>query len=269
MLPSFLRFVTKYQMDRSYRKFRQIFIPIIKERRKDCTAGQAGLTDFMPFILSVVDDDDRASDLVTISVWIGLRYLQIVVASTLLDIITTPGLAKEVRQSSAEATVAQLDTFGKDLSRNTPWSLLRSSMFESIRLCGPITGPARIICSEKPLALASDPSVHLPPGQVATLSSYYSHRASFNYEDAETYKPKTFVSHDPDIGSTRFITWGLQGPHTCPGRWYAQELACVLVRAVLQQYDFPPEGSIPEDQRYIYHAGVVTRRETPVLITKV
>ena len=95
MLPSFLRFVTKYQMDRSYRKFRQIFIPIIKERRKDYTAGQAGLTDFMPFILSVVDDDDRASDLVTISVWIGLRNLQIVVASTLLDIITTPGLARK------------------------------------------------------------------------------------------------------------------------------------------------------------------------------
>jgi cytochrome P450 len=268
MLPPFLRFITKPIVERSYAKFRKIFIPMIKKRREDLHPSQDRPIDFMPFITSVVDNDERASDLVTISVWIGLRNLQSLVTSTLLDIVYTPGLAEKLRSSLTKATVSQLNTFDTDATKGTPWSLLRSSMFESLRLCGPITGPARIISSTEPLALASDPSLNLPPKEIASLSAYYSHRQPFNYEEATVFKPDRFVSHDPEIGSSRFISWGLKGPHLCPGRWFAQEVACMLVKELLIKYNFAPEGEIPDDQKYIYHAGVVTRREVPVLVTR-
>lgn len=189
--------------------------------------------------------------------------------STLLDIINVPGLATKVASSLSGASVANLDTFGLDATKGTPWSFLRSGMFESIRLCGPATGPARIIASSHPVALASDPSVHLPPKQVATLSSFYSHRLPVNYgADAENYQAERFVEHDPDIGSTRFITWGLKGPHTCPGRWFTQEAICIMVKALLEEYEFSPESIIADEEKYIYHAGVVTRKEVPIVVTR-
>ena len=269
MLPTFLRFLTKIPISRSYKQFRKILLPIIQRRRQDPEAGQNGYTNLMSFILGVIDDDERAADLVTISVWIGLRNLQITVLSTLLDIINVPNLASQVTKSLAGATVADLSTFGPDATKKSAWSMLRSSMFESIRLCGPITGPARIVSSRRPVLLASDPSVHLPPNQVATLSPYYSHRQAWAYgADAAAFKADRFVAGDPDVGSTKFITWGLKGPHTCPGRWFAQEAICVMVKALLLKYEFEPERVIADEEKYIYHAGVVTREEAPVVVKK-
>jgi len=70
------------------------------------------------------------------------------------------------------------------------------------------------------------------------------------------------VKQDPDIGSTKWITWGLKGPHTCPGRWFAQEAICVLVKALLEEYEFVQDGTVETDgEKYVYHAGVVTRKE--------
>ena len=173
-------------------------------------------------------------------------------------------------------------------------------MFELIRRYKTITGPARIIAVKYSLPLTSDISVHLPPGQVATLSSWYTQRQEFNYPNATEYHSTRFVSSypapslsyhydsprminlraktstdllsllscyrfvtlDPDIGSTAWITWGLKGPHVCPGRWFPQEATCIFMRAPLEEYEFVQERIIEtDDEEYEYHAGVVTRRE--------
>jgi len=270
MLPSFLRFLTGISVSWSYSRFRKIFLPIIKRRRSTPKAQAAdGTVDFLSFILDVVDDDEQAADLVTLTVWIGLRNLQINVLSTLLDIINAPGLASSITESLAGAKVADLNTFDTHSSQGTAWSKLRASMFESIRLCGPITGPARIISSKHPLALASDPSVHLPTKQVATLSSYYTHRQAWAYgPDAASFKAERFAAGGPDIGSTKFITWGLKGPHICPGMWFTQEAICVMVKALLLEYEFSPESVVADEEKYIYHAGVVTRKEAPVVVKR-
>ena len=208
-------------------------------------------------------------DLVTISVWIGLRNLQITVASTLLDMINVPGLAPKIAASLPDATVDNLNTFGPDAGKGTPWVLLRSAMFESIRLCGPATGLARIISTVHDLPLASDPSIRLPSGQLATLSAFYSHRLAVNWgKDAASYHPERFSKHDPDVGAKEFITWGLKGPHTCPGRWFAQEAICILVKALLDEYEFVPEGVLEDEEKYIYNAGVVTRKEVSVVVKR-
>ncbi|KAJ5443567.1 Peroxidase [Penicillium daleae] len=230
MLPSFLNFIANIPISQSYDKFRDILIPIIKKRRPAPTHGQDGLMDFMPFILKVIDDDTRASDVIAIIVWIGLRNLQISVTSTLLDIINVPGLAIKVASSLSGASVANLDTFGLDATKGTP-------------------GPSS--------------------AAVATLSSFYSHRLPVNYgADAENYQAERFVEHDPDIGSTRFITWGLKGPHACPGRWFTQEAICIMVKALLEEYEFSPESIIADEEKYIYHAGVVTRKEVPIVVRR-
>jgi cytochrome P450 len=263
MLPSWLRWVAWFKINADYNEFRKIIKPIIKERRGNPAAAQDGLMDFMPFILDLIEDDDRASDLVVITVWIGLRNLQSTVTSTLLDINNTPYLAPKILSSLSTAVVSNLDTFTPtSASHPSPWALLRSAMFESIRLCGTITGPARIVAAKHPLPLASNPAMHLPPGQIATLSSWYTHRQSFNYANATEYQYDRFVKQDPDIGSTSWITWGLKGPHTCPGRWFTQEAICILVKALLEEYTFDQEKLIEsDDEKYIYHAGVVTRKE--------
>jgi len=48
----------------------------------------------------------------------------------------------------------------------------------------------------------------------------------------------------------------------CPGRWLAQEVICVLVRGILEEYEFVPEvmGRLDEEV-YGYKAGEVIRRE--------
>lgn len=133
-------------------------------------------------------------DLVVITVWIGLRNLQSTVASTLLDINNTPRLSSKILSSLSTAVVSNLDTFTPtSASHPSPWALLRSAMFESIRLCGTITGPARIVAAKHPLPLTSNPAMHLPPSQIATLSSWYTHRQEFNYPNATEYQHDRFV----------------------------------------------------------------------------
>ncbi|KAF5497051.1 Peroxidase [Colletotrichum siamense] len=286
LLPSWMSFFTHIPMNKGYNKFRKIFLPIVAKRRakleekKQLNGAAAGgetgdkFIDFMSFILDIVDDDERAADLVTITVWFGLRNLQITLLSTLLDMIDVPGLADQINLSLSRPTrgvradLSTLNTFTR--TDSSAWALLRAAMFESIRLCGPASGPARIISSPHDLALASDPSVKLPPGQVATLSSFYSHRMPENYgPDAKQYNPQRFLTSGPDIGSKEFITWGLKGPHTCPGRWFTQEAICIMMKEVLERYKFEPARTgLDDDEKYEYHAGVVTRKEVPVTVYK-
>ena len=78
----------------------------------------------------------------------------------------------------------------------------------------------------------------------------------------------SFLEQDPDIGSPAWITWGLKGPHLCPGRWFTQEAICILVKALLERYTFEQETVvIGDDEKYIYHAGVVTRKEVAVKVS--
>ncbi|CAK7237327.1 hypothetical protein SCUCBS95973_009922 [Sporothrix curviconia] len=325
VLPPFLNFIPKLQIHKSYKAFSKIFLPIIQRRRVDPSSGgpdgQDGLLDFMPFILEAVDDDDLASNLVAISVWIGLRNLQVSVTSTLLDMINVPGLADRVADSLKSATLNTLDTFsfaplstanganGASSAKGTngkasngksngssngsanghagslgipsipgsgggtagsPWALLRSAVLESIRLCGTATGPARIIAATKPLPLRSDPTVRLPPGKVATLSTYYTHRQTSSFgPDAAQYRADRFVDSSPGIGSVRNISFGLQGPRICPGQWYVQEAICIMVQQLLAQYTFAPTRTgMGDADKYIYHAGVVTRNEVPVNVVR-
>ncbi|OAA66830.1 heme peroxidase [Niveomyces insectorum RCEF 264] len=288
VLPPVLHVFLRIQVNRSYARFRTIFLPIIRRRRADPYGGQEGLIDFMPFILAAVDDDNRASDLIAISVWIGLRNLQVSVTSTLLDIINEPGLADRVTASLAGATVDNLDTFSFADSQaggsgdnnhdnagggtaGTPWALLRSAVLESIRLCGTATGPARIVANQaRPLALRSDPAVRLPPGKVATLSTYYTHRQPSSFgADAAVYRADRFVASSPALGSVRNIAFGLQGPRMCPGQWYVQAAICVMVQRLLAEYAFAPAATGRSDaDKYAYHAGVVTRQEVPVMVTR-
>ncbi|CAK7243975.1 MAG: hypothetical protein STHCBS139747_005509 [Sporothrix thermara] len=152
----------------------------------------------------------------------------------------------------------------------SPWALLRSAVLESIRLCGTATGPARIIAAAKPLPLRSDPAVHLPPGKVATLSAYYTNRQTSSFgPDAAQYRADRFVDSSPAIGSVRNISFGLQGPRICPGQWYVQEAICIMVQQLLAQYTFTPARTgLGDEDKYIYHAGVVTRNEVPVTVTR-
>lgn len=109
----------------------------------------------------------------------------------------------------------------------------------------------------------------LPPKQAATLSPYYTHRQTINYgTDAAEYRADRFIKQDPDIGATSFIAWGLRGPHLCPGRWFAQEALCVLAKQLLERYEFKPVRLMSEDEKYIYHAGVVTRKEVEVVVSR-
>ncbi len=280
VLPAFLHGLLKIKLARSYRQFHAIFGPIIARRRQTKPSSD-GLIDFMPFILQAVADDDRASNLVAISVWIGLRNLQVSVLSTLLDVINEPGLADRVAAAlPADVSVDALDTFafgtngGTDSPGGKPWALLRSAALESIRLCGTATGPARIINSDAAavasLALRSDPRMHLPAGQVATLSPYYTHRqpASFG-PDAAHYRADRFLDSSPALGTPRNIAFGLQGPRMCPGQWFVQAAICVMMRRLLAAYTFAPAiTEMGDAEKYAYQAGLVRRNEVPVRVAR-
>ncbi|TKW49397.1 hypothetical protein CTA1_10812 [Colletotrichum tanaceti] len=208
-----------------------IFIIIIAKRcaqlgdKKHLNGAASGtetgdeLIDFMCFILDIVDDDERAADLVTITVWIGMHHLQITLLSTLLDMIDVPELADQINSPlsgpsrGVEADLSTLNTCTR--TDSSPWALLRAAMFESIRLCGPASGLARIISCPRDLALASEPSVKLNPG------SFYSYRMPEKYgPDAKQYNLQRFLTSVPDISSKEFIIWGLKGPRICLGRWF-------------------------------------------------
>ena len=239
--------------------------------------------------------------------WFGLRNLQVSVTSTLLDIINEPGVADTMAASLASATLDSLDTFSYQATKKannvddekktaawaprgggtagSPWALLRSATIESIRLCGTITGPARMITSPSPpsfwrsvvpfldrqhIHLRSDPGVKLPAGTVATLSTYYTHRQASSFgPGAAQYRADRFVLESPGIGTVRNISFGLQGPRICPGQWFVQEAICIMVKQLLEAYTFSPIVTrLTDDEKYAYNAGVVTRREVPVVVSR-
>jgi len=188
--------------------------------------------------------------------------MQFTFASTLLDIINQPGLENDMVASLKEATPANLDVFHV----TAPWAKLRSAMFESIRLSGPISGPARLVMQDT--TLASDESVHVPKGQVATMSAYYTQRDRDLWGDtAENYVPERFVAGDPPIGTPSYIIWGLQGPHMCPGRWFGQAMIQVMTMNILRSYTFKPEAVLEDGEKYEYGGGMLKRRPVAVAVS--
>ena len=280
LLPDFLQFLSAFQINKDFKTVRSILSPIIEARRKS-PPSQKENPAFLDFIMDVVDDNERVAgnlasqtrfrivancpnaDLVAIVVWGGLVNLQSTLSSTILDIINQPGLQETILSSLSAAKTINFDTF----NRTPEWSLLRSAMFESIRLCGPITGPARI-CMEN-VALRSDSSTVLPKGQAATLSAYYTHRQKYAWgKDADRYDYQRFLKVDPPIGEPNFITWGLKGPHTCPGRWFAQATIQIMVKVLLEEYEFKPDRVLDEDEKYMYSAGNVMRTKVRIAVRK-
>jgi cytochrome P450 len=139
-------------------------------------------------------------------------------------------------------------------------------MFESIRLSGPITGPARIVLED--VHLISQPSLRIPKGKVTTLSAYTIHRDTAVWgSDAAAYRPTRFMAKAPPIGEPEFVTWGLEGPHTCPGRWFAQSTIQIMTKTVLETYAFDPKRRLPDSQKYVYTAGNVGRVPVGMTVT--
>lgn len=38
-----------------------------------------------------------------------------------------------------------------------------------------------------------------------------------------------------------------------------------MVKALLERYEFVPERRVGDEEKYVYHAGVVTRKKVPVV----
>ena len=166
-------------------------------------------------------------------------------------------MQESILSSLEDATTSNLDTFHPS---SPSWSLLRSATFESIRLAGTVTGPARI-CQET-VRLRSDPNLSLPKGQAATLSAYYIHRQRGAWgEDADKYNHQRFVKGDPDVGEANFVIWGLKGPHMCPGRWFAVQTIMIMVKVLLENYEFKQKRVLGDEEKYIYKGGIVGRKE--------
>ncbi|PNY19822.1 Uncharacterized protein TCAP_07465, partial [Tolypocladium capitatum] len=251
MLPSFLQFLASFKIKKDFATVRKVTLPIIAKRRKRVSASSDGPV-FLDFILEAVDNDQRAADLIAIIVWGGLVNLQSTFSSTLLDIINNPAGQSTLLPTLELATPSNLDTFSP--SAPSPWSSLRSAMFESIRLSGPITGPARIVTED--VHLPSQPSFRIPKGKVATLSAYTTHRDTSVWgHDAAEYQPGRFLTSPLPIGEPEFVTWGLKGPHMCPGRWFAQETIQIMTKAVLEAYELEPERRLHDDEKYVYTSG--------------
>lgn len=282
MLPGFLQFIAARSINKDFDAIRGVVAPIIKERRQLRSKRRKEDPVFMDFIIAEIDDDDRVSgkfgiqsrqkcvsrklislDLIAIIVWGGLVNLQATFSSTLLDIINDRLGQSTLLPSLRAATISDLDTF-RPWAVESPWNQLRSAMFESIRLCGPITGPARKVLQK--VSLPSQPSLKLPLGSVATLSAYSTHRDTAAWgNDAAVYHPDRFTQVEPPIGEPQFITWGLQGPHMCPGRWFAQTAILLMTRVALLEYEFDPERRLTDEEKYTYSAGNVMR--VPVRMT--
>ncbi|KAF8540450.1 cytochrome P450 [Trichophaea hybrida] len=265
LLPSFLQFIAAMNINKDFKTIRKILIPVI-QRRRLALPTKNDLIFFLDFILDAVPDDTRAADLVAVIVFGGLTNLQSTFSSTVLDILNIPSLQSTLLPSLSQASASNINVFSPP-PQSSPWSPLRAAMFESIRLCGPITGPARIIAS--PTTLSSDPKLHLPKGQAATLSSFYTHRDPEMWgANAACYKYDRFVEGDPPIGMPEYIPWGLKGPHTCPGRWFAMTTIQVMTKELLVAYDFVQDFVVKEEEKYIYSAGNVKRLEVGVEVTR-
>ncbi|KAI1339407.1 heme peroxidase [Xylariaceae sp. FL0016] len=264
MLPKFMQSLAGFSIKNDFDTVHKTTLPIVASRRKMKGSRSATSPVFLDFILEAVDDDKRASDLIAIVVWGGLVNLQSTFVSTLLDIINDADGQSVILPTMSAASTENLDTFQSESA--SPWSSLRSAMFESIRLCGPCTGPARIINED--VHLLSQPSLRIPKGSVATLSAYATHRdPSFWGEDAAVYRRDRFACMAPPIGEPAFVSWGLKGPHTCPGRWFAQMLIQIMTKTTLEAYEFKPETRLSEEDKYVYTAGNVGRKAVAMTVT--
>ncbi|EEH35462.2 hypothetical protein PAAG_06509 [Paracoccidioides lutzii Pb01] len=294
LLPSRLQILAGVKINADYRKARKILIPIIQKRRGQIGTAESAAKNItlLDQLLKDVPDNERAADLVVILVWGGLTNLQATFPSLIMDIINDPNATRALADTCSLLDPARLSVFD-ELPRpdpTNPWTPLRAAMFESIRLSGPVTGPARFILKDaqlpssmpyktSPQETEPEPEPEpepaptakpqkLPQGQVATLSAYYTHRSPAVYgPDAAKWVPNRFLRSNPDIGSPRFISWGLKGPHTCPGRWFAQECILVMTMCLLGRYDIVPDEYLIDEEKYIYWSSNVERRNVRVTIT--
>jgi len=194
--------------------------------------------------------------------WVGLTNLQATFSSSAWDIINTTGLQQNLDRGK-KANPADLSI----LERQEPWSAIRSAVFESIRLCGPVTGPARIV--KENYSLPSELKLSVPKSQVITLSSYYRHRQQSVWgNDAASYNPQRFATEDPPIGTDRYITWGLKTPHICPGRWFGLEVIQILILRLFSTYTIVPDSTVPDANKYQYNGGSVRWKDIGVTVRK-
>ncbi|CCL99225.1 uncharacterized protein FIBRA_01240 [Fibroporia radiculosa] len=256
LLPSFLRFIARRPITTDWKKMRPILVPLIAKRRQ---VGGGKDYNLLNFVIPEVQDDEQASDMLGLLVWIGLTNLQASLTSTFFDIVNQSGLQGHVVRSLSDATLRNLS-----MDRTEPWKVLRGAVFESIRLSGPATGPARTAL--QPFQLPSEPGRYIPRGQAGSLSAYYRHRETSAWgEDAPFYKADRFIEQDPPIGSDRFVSFGPNTPHLCPGRWFALQSIQVMTKAILEEYDFAQDRVLSDDEKYRYSSGSVYRN--PVGIT--
>ena len=76
------------------------------------------------------------------------------------------------------------------------------------------------------------------------------------------------MKENPPIGTTKFLAWGLKGPHCCPGRWFGQATIQLMTKAILEEYIFEQDSVIPDNDKYIYSAGSVVRKQEGILVRR-
>jgi peroxidase len=261
LLPSFLKFWPQSLINKQFKAVRKLLIVMIRRRRTKLDIEDPRECDFMKLAIPFVDDDQRIADLIMIVVWSGLTNLQSTLSSTAWDIINVPGL---------QATLDPRNRADPNnlivLERQEAWQTLRSAMFESIRLCGPVTGPARVVTED--YTLPSEPGMIIPKRQVITLSSYYAHRQESTWgKSAKNYDSKRFIKEDPPIGSSRYVSWGLKTPHICPGRWFAWEMIQILTLELFRRYSIVGNQVVKDEDKYKYSGGNVVWKDIPVTVT--
>ena len=102
-----------------------------------------------------------------------------------------------------------------------------------------------------------------------TLSSYHIHRQSAAWgDDAAKYDHRRFLNNDPPVGEPNFVVWGLKGPHMCPGRWFGMEVIMIVVKLLLETYDFTQDRVLRDDEKYVYSGGFASRKEVAVSVRK-
>lgn len=268
ILPGFLKRLGAWNINDDFGKIWRHLRTPIKSRRAAFEARGRVLDHTKPPVLMdemirEVDDDHRVSDLVALLVFGGLANLQSTFLSTVLDIINEPGLQERLLDSLYAATSTNLDAF----HATREWSALRSACFESVRLAGPVTGPARMMMQDTPLP--SNPAITLPKDKIATLTAHFTHRDPAHWgPDAASYRPDRFLPHDPPVGDSKFITWGLKGPHLCPGRWIALSAMQIMTKALLERYVFRQHAVLADAEKFYYpDAGSVMRHAVPVTVS--
>jgi peroxidase len=104
---------------------------LLESRRNKLPSEGEREVDFMKLAIPFVHDNQRIADLIMIMVWGSLTNLQSTFSSTAWDIIKKPGL-QQTLDPAYKADPTTLSVF----DRQEPRVVLRSTMFESIRLCG-------------------------------------------------------------------------------------------------------------------------------------